>query len=84
MIELYNNERLRELGFRLLIQIHDEVVAECPEKNAKECSKLLTEVMSHAAEEILEMPIKCDCEVTKAWYGKEYEFVYDEEDEDED
>ena len=82
MIELYNNERLKELGFRILIPVHDEIIAECPEKNAKECSRLLTEVMSHAAEEILHMPFSCDCEISKAWYGKEYEFIYDDEEDD--
>lgn len=70
MIELNKDERLKELGFRLLIPVHDEVIAECPEENVKECSKRLADVMSKAAEEILEMPIKCDVEITKAWYGK--------------
>jgi len=73
MIELNNNQRLKELGFRLLIPVHDEVIAECPEENVKECSKLLAETMSKAAEKILEMPIKCDVEITKAWYGDEIE-----------
>lgn len=71
MIELSNNKRLQDLGFRLLIPVHDEVIAECPEENVKECSKLLAETMSHAAEEILEMPIKCDVSITKQWYGEE-------------
>lgn len=84
MIKLYANERLRELGFRLLIQVHDEVVAECPEENAKECSELLAKIMSEAAEEILGMPIRCDTEVTEVWFGKEYEFVDEEEDFDAD
>lgn len=70
MIELNNNQRLKELGFRLLIPVHDEVIAECPEENVKECSKLLAETMSKAAERVLEMPIKCDVEITKAWYGE--------------
>ena len=74
MIELNKNERLKELGFRLLIQVHDEVIAECPKENMKECSKLLSEVMSKSAEKILEMPIKCDVEITEAWYGKEVEY----------
>ena len=73
MIELYANDRLKELGFRLLIQVHDEVIAECPEENMEECSKLLAETMSHAAEEILEMPIKVDVEITRAWYGESIE-----------
>ena len=35
----------------------------------KECSELLAKTMSKAAEEILKMPIKCDVEITKEWYG---------------
>lgn len=70
MIDLHNNEELKRLGFRLLIPVHDEVIAECPEENMKECSRLLAETMSAAAEKILEMPIKCDVEITKAWYGE--------------
>lgn len=73
MIELGKNERLKELGFRLLIPVHDEIIAECPEENIKECSELLSETMSKAAEKILEMPIKCDVEITREWYGKEVE-----------
>lgn len=70
MIDLSKNERLKELGFRLLIPVHDELIAECPEENVKECSQLLADVMSKAAEKILQMPIKCDVEITRAWYGE--------------
>ena len=73
MIELYNSEELKKLGFRLLIQVHDEIIAECPEENVRECSRLLAETMSKAAERLLEMPIKCDVTITKAWYGEEIE-----------
>ena len=69
MIELSENVRLHDLGFRLLIPVHDEVIAECPEENMETVKVLLAETMSHAAQEILQMPIKCDVEVTKAWYG---------------
>ena len=71
MIDLNKSERLKELGFRLLIPVHDEIIAECPEENAKECSKLLADTMSKAAEKILKMPFSCDVEITKAWYGEE-------------
>jgi len=73
MIRLNNNEELKQLGFRLLVPVHDEVIAECPIENAKQCSKLLAETMSKAAESILEMPIKCDVEISKAWYGESIE-----------
>lgn len=70
MIKLWNNQHLRDLGFRMLIQVHDEIIAECPEENMKECSELLAKTMSQAAEEILEMPISCDVECTRVWYGE--------------
>ena len=73
MIKLNENKRLKELGFRLLIPVHDEVIAECPEENIKECSELLAATMSAAAEAILEMPIKCDVEISKEWYGESVE-----------
>ena len=71
MIDLAKNEHLKELGFKILVPVHDEIIAECPEENAKECSKLLAETMSKAAQKILEMPISCDVEVTREWYGEE-------------
>jgi DNA polymerase I-like protein with 3'-5' exonuclease and polymerase domains len=73
MIYLHNSEELKKLGFRLLIQVHDEIIAECPEENAKKCSELLAQIMSQSAEKILEMPIKCDVVATKCWYGEAVE-----------
>ena len=73
MIELHKNERLKELGFRMLIQVHDEIIAECPKESARECADLLAKTMSYAAEQILEMPIKCDVELTDRWYGERVE-----------
>ena len=70
MIELHKNEELKRLGFRMLVPVHDEVICECPEENIKRCSELLAETMSKAAEQVLEMPIKCDVEITREWYGE--------------
>lgn len=71
IIKLNENQILKELGFKMLIPVHDEIIAECPKENVKECSKLLAETMSKAAEEILGMPISCDVTVTQCWYGEE-------------
>ena len=70
MILVGNDERLKELGFRLLIPVHDELIAECPEENVKECSERFAMLMSQAAESRLDFPIKCDVSVTKEWYGE--------------
>jgi DNA polymerase I-like protein with 3'-5' exonuclease and polymerase domains len=69
MVALNNDERLKELGFRLLVPVHDEVIAECPEENVKECSERLADIMCSAAEKVLDMPISCDVEISRAWYG---------------
>ena len=69
MVYTSRSKRLKELGFRLLIQVHDELIGECPEENMKECSELLAQLMSESAEKILEMPVKCDVDVMYRWYG---------------
>ena len=71
MILVGNDERLKELGFRLLIPVHDELIAECPEENVRECSERFAMLMAKAAESGLSIPIKCDVSVTKEWYGDE-------------
>ena len=75
MIKLNNNEELKKLGFRMLIPVHDEIIAECPKENVNECSKLLADTMCKAAEEILNMPISCDVSITDCWYGKELSVI---------
>lgn len=71
MLVVGNDERLKELGFRLLIPVHDELIGECPIENAKECKERFARLMSEAAKDKLEVPISCDVEVTRAWYGEE-------------
>lgn len=69
-IEISNNERLKELGFKLLIPIHDEYLGMCPLENVKECSELFAKCMSDAARR-LSMPINCDVSISERWYGEE-------------
>lgn len=71
MIKVGTDKRLKELGFRLLIPVHDELIAECPIDNAKECKERFAKLMSEAAQGKLTIPISCDVEVTDRWYGDE-------------
>lgn len=72
MIKLYNNQELRDLGFKMLIPIHDEILAECPKKNARRCGELMERMMIDAAKDLI-VPISCDAEYTEQWYGKSVE-----------
>jgi len=72
MIKLYNNQELRDLGFKMLIPIHDEILAECPKENARRCGELMERMMIDAAKDLI-VPISCDAEYTEQWYGKSVE-----------
>ena len=69
MIKMGNNEELKQLGFKLLIPVHDEIIGEFPKENAKRVVQLVEYCMVHAAE--LSVPLKCDTEITEQWYGEE-------------
>ena len=70
MIKVGTDERLKELGFRLLIPVHDELIGECPKETAKECAERFAYLMSIAASDKLTIPINCDVEITEQWYGE--------------
>ena len=73
MIKINNDEKMKELDFHLLIQVHDEVIGECPEENMKEASERLSYLMRTAPSDLIKLPFKCDCEITRNWYGEEVE-----------
>lgn len=73
MLLIGNDKRLKELGFKLLIPVHDELIAQCPVKNVEECSQRFIQLMSEAPKDKLEVPISCDVSITKCWYGEELE-----------
>lgn len=73
MIAINNDERMKELDFHLLIQVHDEVIGECPIENAKEAGERLSYLMRTAPSHLIKLPFKCDVDFTKNWYGEEVE-----------
>lgn len=71
MIAINNDPKMKELDFHLLIQVHDEVIGECPKENAKEVAERLSYLMRTAPTELIKLPFKCDCSCTTNWYGEE-------------
>lgn len=69
-ILLYENEELKQLGFRMLIPVHDEIIAECPVENVKRCSELMSQLMKEAGSELC-VPLSCDVALFYSWYGEE-------------
>lgn len=70
MLKIYRNERLRELGYKLIIPVHDEVLGVCPRENAREVRDILEYIMVHVVDDKFEIPMKCDIECTYSWYGE--------------
>lgn len=72
MIDVFNNEELRKLGFRILLQVHDELIGECPKENAEKVGEILSNVMKHCAEPEVTIPFKCDVYYVSRWYEDDY------------
>ena len=75
MVKLHNDERLKELGFKLLIGVHDELIGECPVENVDQVAKLLTDDMKSVGEEATGIPFKCDADISYNWYWSSYKSV---------
>lgn len=77
ILKLENDQRWKDIGGRLLIPVHDELICEVPMKYADEAGKLLSEIMSDAGS-FLPFTISCDVTTTLRWYGLEYPCPYTE------
>lgn len=73
MIHINNDQKMKDLDFHLLLQVHDEVIGECPEKNVVEAKERLSELMKQAPSKLIKLPFRCDCEVSYNWYGESAE-----------
>ena len=61
------NKELKELGFQLLLYVHDEIIAQCPKENVHKVKQLLEQDMVSAGSD-LDIPLVCDTEITEGWY----------------
>ena len=75
ILNLCNNKRWQEIGGRLLVPVHDELITEVPEQYAEEGAKILSDCMCGAAS-FMPFPITCDVETSYRWYGMEYPCPY--------
>ena len=80
MIAIDRDPLLKELGFGLLLTIHDEVLGECPEETAEEAAKRLTEIMVNVAKENnIKVPMSCDPAISVFWLEDEMVGVLNDE-----
>jgi len=70
MLEISRNSQLKKLGWKLLLQVHDEVILEGPTENAEEAKSLVVQCMSNPfdGKNILSVDLAVDAKCALNWY----------------
>lgn len=80
MIAIDRDKEINDLGFKLLIGVHDELIGECPKENAEQVAIRLSYLMRTCVPE-LPVAFKCDAEIEEHWYENEYTHMIQNESE---
>lgn len=71
MIMVDRDPLIKKLGGRIVFQIHDELILDCPEENAEAIKKRLQRLMEASSTHVgVVLPMKCDM-TTEARWGEE-------------
>lgn len=68
ILRLCNDPEWEEIGGRLLVPVHDELIIEVPFEHRERGAAILKRSMEEAGS-FLPFPISCDIEETFRWYG---------------
>jgi DNA polymerase-1 len=66
MINVAKRLHAEDLTGKLILQVHDELIVECPENEAEKVSIILREEMENAAK--LSVPLVAETRIGKSWY----------------
>jgi len=65
MVNVHNRMEADGLSGKLILQIHDELIVECPEGEAETVRRILTEEMENAVH--YSVPLEVDAHIGKSW-----------------
>lgn len=74
MLMIFENGDLIRLNCIPCLQIHDEIMAQCPIEYAEEAAVIFRDVMLEAAADYINLPMSIDVEITDRWYGSNIDF----------
>ena len=66
MIRVSDRLRAEGLAAKLILQVHDELIVECPRDEADTVSRVLQEEMENAAQ--LSVPLVAETHAGKSWF----------------
>jgi len=69
MVRLWNDERLTQLGWKQVLQIHDEIILEGPKETSEEALQIIKNIMQHPLEQDLMVDLEVDARAATTWYG---------------
>ncbi|KAJ4975247.1 hypothetical protein NE237_000353 [Protea cynaroides] len=71
MLEISRNAQLKKLGWKLLLQVHDEVILEGPMESAEVAKAIVVECMSKPfdGKNILQVELAVDAKCAQNWYA---------------
>ncbi len=68
MDKLFQNKRLKEIGYKIILQVHDEVILEGPEEYSDEAFRLVIYDMEHPFETEFPVKMEVDAKIGDSWY----------------
>ena len=68
MVKIYQNEEIREYKWKMIHQIHDEIIMEGPEEHSQRVLQLMKEIMGHPLDDDLRIELDVDAKICNNWY----------------
>jgi DNA polymerase-1 len=68
MVKIYKDPILKDLNYKMLLQVHDEVILEGPEKYSAEALERLIFLMENPLDQPLRVRLEVDAKVASNWY----------------
>lgn len=65
--KIENDPRLKEIGCNMRLQVHDEVVLNCPDEHLEEAIKIVKNYMEHSLPRELNIPLRADYDTGKTY-----------------
>ncbi|KAJ8906252.1 hypothetical protein NDN08_002745 [Rhodosorus marinus] len=68
MIRIYESDRLRELGWLMVLQVHDEIILEGPAENSDEAASIVKHILENPFDVPLHVAMSVSLNVGDSWY----------------
>ena len=68
MVKIHKDKILKQLGYNLQLQIHDEVILEGPEENSQKALSRLVYLMENPLDNPLLVKLEVDAKIADNWF----------------